>query len=278
MTSVTILGRGLHSGRPTSVTLAHGPREIFLHTARGSAALSDCVVRGLDRGVRVGERSGAFEVESVEHLFAALGAWSVRRGMDISVEGDEIPLVDGAAARFAEALVELKPPRDAPSLVVAGPGRVDVGESTYEFEPGSRPAVNVEVDFAVPRIGKERAGWDGSFEAFVSDIAWARTFGFRREADKLFARDRALGADPCAVMVLDDDGAVEPPGLSARHGEFARHKLLDLVGDLYAFGGPPLGVVRARRPGHRATHRAVALALEKGFLARSESTERPGAW
>jgi len=79
-------------------------------------------------------------------------------------------------------------------------------------------------------------------------------------------------------MVLGDDGDVEAPALPARHGEFARHKLLDLIGDLYAFGGPPLGVVRARKPGHRATHHAVALALEKGFLARSESAERPGAW
>jgi UDP-3-O-[3-hydroxymyristoyl] N-acetylglucosamine deacetylase len=137
--------------------------------------------------------------------------------------------------------------------------------------------VDVEVDFRAPKIGKERAHWDGSFQGFLSDIAWARTFGFRREAGELFARDRALGADPIAVMVLDDDGGVEPPGLPARRGEFARHKLLDLIGDLYAFGGPPLGVVRALKPGHRATHQAVARALEQGFLTRSGSAGVPTA-
>lgn len=278
MTSVTISGRGLHSGRPSAVTLSNGNREIFIHTARGSAPLSECVVRGVDRGVRIGERNGAFEVESVEHLLAALGAWPARRCLDIFVEGDEIPLADGGAARFAEALLELGPPRDAPSLFVTEPGRIEVGDSSYEFEPGPRRLLDVEVDFAAPRIGRERAGWDGSFEAFVSDVAWARTFGFRREAEELFARSRARGADPRAVMVLGDDGGVEPPGLPARPGEFARHKLLDLIGDLYSFGGPPVGVVRAKRPGHRATHHAMASALKEGILAPSESAERPGAW
>jgi UDP-3-O-[3-hydroxymyristoyl] N-acetylglucosamine deacetylase len=260
------------------VTLSSGTREIFIHTAGGSAPLSECVVRGLDRGVRIGERTGAFEVESVEHLFAALGAWPARRGLDISIEGDEIPLADGGAARFAEALVELGPPRDAPPLLVTRSGRVEVGDSTYEFEPAPRRTLDVEVDFSAPRIGAERARWGGSFEEFVSDVAWARTFGFRRDAEALFARGRARGADPRAVMVLGDDGSVEPPGLPARAGEFARHKLLDLIGDLYSFGGPPVGVVRARRPGHRATHHAIALALKTGLLASSESAERPGAW
>jgi UDP-3-O-[3-hydroxymyristoyl] N-acetylglucosamine deacetylase len=261
-----------------SVTLALGSGAILFRTAKGSASLSDCVVRGVDRGVRIGARSGAFEVESVEHLFAALGAWSARRGVDISVEGDELPLADGGAARFTEALREIGPPADAPSFVVAAPGSIDIGDSTYEFEPGLGRIVDVEVDFAAQRIGRQRAVWDGSFEAFVSDIAWARTFGFRREADELLARERARGADPGVVMVLRDDGSVEPPGLPARPEEFARHKLLDLIGDLYAFGGPPIGVVRARRPSHRATHHAVASALERGFLSRSESAVRPGAW
>lgn len=268
----------MHSGRTTSVTLTLAVGETVIHTARGSAPLSECVVRGVDRGVRIGERSGAFEVESVEHLFAALGAWPARRGLHISVEGDEIPLADGGAARFAEALIELRPPRDAPSLIVTDSGRVEAGDSTYEFEPAPRRTLDVTIDFAAPRIGTERARWEGSFEEFVSDIAWARTFGFRRDAEELFARGRARGADPHAVMVLGDDGSVEPPGTPARDGEFARHKLLDLIGDLYALGGPPVGVVRARRPGHRATHHAIALALEKGILARSESAERPGAW
>jgi UDP-3-O-[3-hydroxymyristoyl] N-acetylglucosamine deacetylase len=69
-------------------------------------------------------------------------------------------------------------------------------------------------------------------------------------------------------MVLEDGGGVEPPGAPARPDEFARHKLLDLVGDLYLYGGPPRGTLRATRPGHGATHRAMTEALDRGIVGR----------
>jgi UDP-3-O-[3-hydroxymyristoyl] N-acetylglucosamine deacetylase len=240
--------------------------------------LSACAVRSADRGVRIGPREGGFDVESVEHLFAALGAWQVRRDLDIHVTGGEVPLADGGAARFAAAVASLNPPRARSPLRVVQSGKVEIAESIYAFEPGPEPILAVEVHFEARAIGTERASWDGSFERFVSDVAWARTFGFRRDAADLLARGRALGADAHAVMVLDDEGRVEPPDAPARPSEFARHKLLDMIGDLYLFGGPPLGAVSAIRPGHAATHRAVALALERGLLAFGPSAETPGAW
>jgi UDP-3-O-[3-hydroxymyristoyl] N-acetylglucosamine deacetylase len=157
-------------------------------------------------------------------------------------------------------------------------GTVAVGDSVYVFEPGPRRRLEVEVVFDAPAIGTQRAEWNGTFETFVSDIAWARTFGFRRDATELSARGRARGANPDVVMILDDDGLVEPPGASARPSEFARHKLLDLVGDLYLFGGPPCGTVFAQRPGHAATHRAVAVAIGRGILERRGSVETPRPW
>jgi UDP-3-O-[3-hydroxymyristoyl] N-acetylglucosamine deacetylase len=150
-------------------------------------------------------------------------------------------------------------------------GVVELGTSSYAFRPGATVALEVEIDFAEAAIGIQRAAWGGDAESFVADIAWARTFGFRRDGPALMRAGRAGGVDPSVVMVLDEAGAVEPPGLPARPGEFARHKLLDLVGDLYLFGGPPIGEVRATRPGHAATHRAVAEALERGILARDRN-------
>lgn len=228
--------------------------------------------------MRIGPPEGAFEIESVEHLFAALGAWPVSRGLELRVTGGEVPLADGGAARFAEAVSALDPPRGSTRLMIARAGTVEVGESTYAFEPGPEPTLAVEVHFEARNIGTERASWDGSFDRFVSDLAWARTFGFRRDAHAMFAEGRALGADPRAVMVLDDDGRVEPPAAPARPSEFARHKLLDMIGDFYFFGGPPRGAVYAKKPGHAATHRAVAAALEKGLLVSGPSAEMPGAW
>jgi len=269
---IRIEGPALHSGRDACVTLRRRAGGVVLSTDLGSTPLAECVVRSADHGVRIGNPARGVEVESVEHLFAALGAFRVHGGLEIRVEGGEIPLTDGGAKVFADAVASLALPPEPAPLVVVARGRVDVGPSSYVLEPGSLPTIDVEVDFDAPEIGIQRADWNGRSEDFVSEIAWARTFGFRRDAAELFARGRARGASPEAVMVLDDRGRVEPPGAPARPSEFARHKLLDLIGDLYLFGGPPLGSIFARRPGHAATHRAVHAALKKGLLRRGASS------
>ena len=131
----------------------------------------------------------------------------------------------------------------------------------------------VEIEFDCPAIGVQRATWDGTPERFASELAPARTFGFRKQYDELRAMGRARHVDPRSVIVLEGDGTVIGPGTPPTDGEFARHKLLDLLGDLYLFGGPPLGRMSARRPGHRANHQAVRQALEYGLLERVTSVE-----
>jgi len=237
-------------------------------SGRGEARIDELRVVRSDYGVRVRCERIGFEVESVEHLFAALGGLSIRAGVTMEVDGPEMPLLDGAALAFVSALEGLSPPREPPRLRVLRDGVVRVGESVYEFLPGDGIALDVEVAFDAPRIGRQSASWTGSASTFVGEVAWARTFGFRRDADALRRSGRARDVDPLAVMVLDDDGAVEPPGEEARPAEFARHKLLDLVGDLYLFGGPPHGTVRANRPGHGATHRALIEALERRIVGQ----------
>jgi UDP-3-O-[3-hydroxymyristoyl] N-acetylglucosamine deacetylase len=225
-----------------------------------------------DYGVAVGSPDGGPSIDSVEHLFAALGGLGVRRGVFIEVRGGEVPLVDGAAAAFCEALVALDVPPSSPTLAVLRGGTITVGAATYAFSPapaaGPSTTVDVAIDFVEPAIGRDQAAWDGTPRAFVRDIAWARTFGFGSEGAAMLAGGRARGADLGAVMVLDGEGRVMRPGLPARPGEFARHKLLDLVGDLYPFGGPPRGHLRASRPGHTATRAAVAAAIEQGLLGK----------
>lgn len=265
---VRLSGLGLHSGSLCVVRLSRAEGPVVFRTALGDARVDELQVVRSDRGVRVRSERTALDVDTVEHLFAALGGLSLRSGVAIEVDGPEMPLLDGAALAFARALAELSPPPSPPALRVLHEGVVNVGASSYALSPGDGVALEVEVSFDAPRIGTQMASWRGSAESFVTDVAWARTFGFRRDADALLRSGRARAVDPTAVMVLDDTGAVEPPGEPARPGEFARHKLLDLVGDLYLFGGPPRGTVRATRPGHAATHRAVTQALARGILGK----------
>lgn len=263
---VVLRGRGLHSGALAEVRLTRTAGPIVFRTPHGDATREELDVVRADHGVRVRCGKNWLDVDGVEHLFAALGGSSVHAGVAIEVTGGEVPLLDGAASAFARAITELGAPGDAPPLSVARADVVHVGDSSYRFSPGPMSELEVKVQFDAPRIGEQHAHWDGLAESFLRDVAWARTFGFRADREALHAAGRARGADPEAVMVLDQEGSVEPPGLPARPGEFARHKLLDLVGDLYLFGGPPRGTIHATRPGHRATHRAVREALERGIV------------
>jgi UDP-3-O-[3-hydroxymyristoyl] N-acetylglucosamine deacetylase len=263
-TSQTLRGVGLHSGNPCTVTFARSEGPVVLCAALGALPVRELAVRRADHGVEV--FAPGLSIDSVEHLFAALGGLGICRGVAVEVEGGEVPLLDGGAVALCRALRAIGATPDPARLVVAHADEIRIDESTYAFSPSDGTQVAVVVDFDAKQIGVQLATWDGTAEGFVREIAWARTFGFRRDAAALAAAGRARGVDPKVVMVLGDDGSVEPPGPPARQGEFARHKLLDLVGDTYLFGGPPRGTLHATRPGHAATHRALALALERGIL------------
>jgi UDP-3-O-[3-hydroxymyristoyl] N-acetylglucosamine deacetylase len=264
--SRVIRGKGLHSGRDCAVTLLRTDGRVSIGVGSHALPVEDLGVARTDLGVTVNSRE--WSIDTVEHLLAAFGGLGVRCGVRAIVEGGEVPLADGGSTLFCDAISALSPPTDPSMLVVSREGEVVVGESRYSFRPADACAIQVSIEFAARGVGSGVARWDGRATSFVSDIAWARTFGFRSQAQALVAAGRARGADSESVMILDDDGNVEPPGRAARDGEFARHKLLDLVGDLYLVGGPPRGEILAQRPGHTATRAALARAMEAGLVTR----------
>ena len=222
---------------------------------------------------------GSARLETVEHLFAALAGAGVRRGLTVSIEGGEVPLADGGAARFFDLVRGLVPggagvPAEPPSLRIVRAETVTCGASVYRFLPPQRGAAasetRVEVHFvalAAAARFDQRAVWSGDADDFRAHIAPARTFAYARDVDELARLGLARHVDPESVVVLPEGGAAAFSGARpAADDEPARHKLLDLIGDLYLHGGPPAGTVRVERPGHRATHAAVAEAFRRGAL------------
>lgn len=263
---IELRGLALHAGCETAATLARRAGPIALARAGREVPLGELSVARADRGVALA--GGGLEVDLVEHLAAALGALGIRRDLLVTVDGPELPLLDGGAARWFDALATLDLSPSPPSLVVAERATLRAGESTYRFEPADAVEIEVDVSFAHPMAGDRRAAWSGDARDFRERIAPCRTFGFAREAEALARAGRARGVDRNAVLVLTDDGVLDgcaPP----RPGELAGHKLLDLVGDLALHGGPPRGRIVAERPGHAATHAAVRAALAQGILARA---------
>lgn len=227
-----------------------------------------CVVRS-DSGVQLASVDGALKVDLVEHLLAALAGLRIHSGIAIEVNGPEVPVLDAASGAWAAMLKELAIESMPPRLRVTKPARIEVDGSSYEFRPSGTVDVSVEVDFSRQGLGQETARWDGSAESFLAEFAPARSFGFLADYASLRESGRAAGATGSPILVFDSAGRRIDSGPPAQVGELARHKLLDLLGDFYLCSGPPLGRVRAARPGHSRNIRAARRALELGIMAPS---------
>ena len=264
---ILFTGRGLHTGAAVSLRVVREPGAVRLRRGAAEARIAELVADGSARSTTVSTRDGRLSLRTVEHLFAALGSLSIRDGAVVELDGPEVPLVDGGARAFVDGLLSLGVGPSPPTLRIVRSGVIDVGASRYELEPPEHAAdvrVEVEVDFDDVRL-ERHARWNGDAADFRERIAPARTFGFEQEVDELMARGLASHVAPESVVVVARDGILSA-GRPFRSDEPARHKLLDLVGDLYAHGGPPLGHVRAIRPGHASTHEAIGRALASGVL------------
>jgi UDP-3-O-[3-hydroxymyristoyl] N-acetylglucosamine deacetylase len=260
---VVLEGRGLHTGAAARVVLRTRSGALCFRTER-DVPLREARVVETDRAttIEIDDR----RVATVEHLLAAFGGLGVHQGVSIEVLGPELPLLDGGARSYCEALRELGAEGGRGEMEVARDGEVRVGGSSYTFERGDAPRLHVTIDFPDAPLGRE-AHWDGDPGDFVQRIAPARTFAFASEVLELARRGLASHVTPESVVVVG-----EREVLSSGHpfvpDEPARHKLLDLVGDLFLYGGPPRGTVRAHRPGHGANRAALEEAFERQIVRR----------
>lgn len=273
MAVVRLEGQGLHTAARAAVRLERRDGPLALRTNDGQLhALEDVRVVDTTRSTTIATPDGLLRVATVEHLFAAFAGLGVHDGVTITFEGPEVPLLDGGARAFAEALRALRAPSRPPKLHVVKAGRIAVDASIYDFsvapnhmQNACMSSLDVEVDFASPLLSRT-ARFDGDATDFLARIAPSRTFGFEHEVAMLLERGLASHVSPESVVVVGPD-RVFSAGAPFTADEPARHKLLDLLGDLFLYGGPPRGHVSAFRPGHAATHRAMQRALDEGLVA-----------
>lgn len=261
---VIVEGVGLHGGVPARVTLRARPGPLALVADGVEARIDQLEVVSTARATTVQPRGAAVRVGTVEHAFAALAAFGVYDGVSVAIDGPEMPLLDGGAVAWCEALARLGVSRGGPRVRVARAAVLDVGPSRYELSPARAVDVQVRLEIDDRRIAPD-ARWLGNPDDFVARIAPARTFAMAHEIEELLRRGLARHVDPACVVVIGPD-AIHHAGRPFEADEPARHKLLDLLGDLYLHGGPPLGRVRAFRPGHAASARAFRRAVEEGIF------------
>ena len=196
---------------------------------------------------------------TVEHLLAALAGVGITAAT-LLVEGEEIPLLDGSAQPWVEAIAEVglqalgERPAPAP---LAAPITLQQGQSFVTALPSDRLRLGAAIEFPQPAIGRQVFSLTLTPARFVAEIAPARTFGFKDQVDQLLAAGLIKGGALDNALVCDGDTWLNPPLRFA--DEPVRHKLLDLLGDL-ALAGLPQAQVFAFRGSH-GLHTALARSL-----------------
>ena len=252
---VTLSGPTIHSAGSATVRLSrHDGPVTFTVAGVNIPAVVENVV-STDRTTTLGLRGRT--VSLVEHLLAALRIAGFHHGVLIDVSGPELPILDGSALPWLEAIANLGDPPPAPEpLRLRQPVEVRVGDSHARAEPG--PAMlRCLVAYDHRAIGRQ--SWEGRWDdddAFRA-LAAARTFGFMAEAEALRSRGLALGAVLEHAIVFADDGPMSPLRFA---DEPVRHKALDAVGDLTLLGCPIAATVTITRGSH-ALHHALVQAL-----------------
>lgn len=291
---VRLTGVGLHGGEPTTLIVrpAASVDEPLSFASRDQAGklthacLHELVVMRADHGVQVmlaprasagspQDRDGASRprIDLVEHVLAAIGGLGLFRGVVLEVVGGEVPLLDGGAREMCAALSTLSLAPSALPGTIVHRFEADVDGAHFRIIPDDTASVAVTTSFAHPAIGEHTVSFAFDPSDFVKRLAPARTFGFLRDHAVLLARGRARGVDPRAVLVFDDEGPL-PACAPTTGDEPARHKLLDLLGDMTLFGGPFRGRFEASRPGHARTHRFLEAAFRAGALRSTEGRWR----
>ena len=266
----SLRGVALHSGAEVEVRIRPAPADagvVFVRTdLPGSPRIPADAAHLSTRERRtalVGERGA--EVHTVEHLLACCTGLGIDN-LEVSVSAAELPGMDGSAKPFADLLlslgpVDLKVARreivvDEPVAVAAGQ---DISLVAFPDDRGFK--VSYTLDYRPhPFLGVQHVSFAIDAETFLRDIAPARTFVLESEAAALREKGLGQGATPQNTLIVGVAGVVD--NVPRWPDEFARHKVLDLLGDLFLAGADLVGHVHAHRTGHAANLKLVERIVE----------------
>lgn len=279
---VELEGIGLHLGKTVHLRLVPAPPHSGIHFVRVDAEeavrikASYSNIVSTKRSTNI-EKNG-YEIHTIEHLLSVLHALKIHN-VDIEIDGPECPIFDGSASYYFEKMAEAGIEEQeaeveyiffTKSFHFVDP---DTG-SKYQYIPSDKLILHSLLDFPGNSIGKQFAKLE-SFENYKEEIAPARTFAFVKELELLQQAGLIKGGSiENAVVFAEKEYSAEALNDLARKFKFdgdyvtegqiinkgglrfnnepARHKLLDLLGDLYLAGGPVKGEIIAEKPGHKS--------------------------
>lgn len=282
--SVSISGIGLHTGKSSTLTFKPAPIKYGIRFKRVDLTNSPEILADIDhvsdisRGTTIAV-NGA-EIRTVEHVLAALAGCEIDN-IIVELTTNEPPVIDGSAKPFVEILFEAGfEEQDAPKDYLVIEQTVHYSDEKNEVDIVALPLndfkMTVMIDYKNPALGSQYTGLFNLQEEFAEEFAPARTFCFLHEVEDLYNQGLIKGGKfENAVVIVDrditqgeleelmkklgiedtvvlgDNGILNNNQLRFKN-EPARHKLIDLIGDLALIGAPIKGHILAARPGHKA--------------------------
>ena len=264
--AVTCEGLGLHSGQPVKMRIrpaAAGSGIVFIRTDIGNCEIRAVAANtaATSHATTLG-RNGA-EVGTVEHLLAAFAGLNIDNAV-VELDDAEVPIMDGSAGPFIRLIAGAgirTQDRQQPMMKITRPVFVREGDKQIAVWPAETPAISCFIDFDHPLLREQGLRYAPSEDAFLREVADARTFGFVSDVKALQANGLARGASLENAVALAGDSVLNTEGLRYRD-EFVRHKVLDLIGDFALVGMPVLGHIVAHKSGHALNARMVSRLLD----------------
>ena len=273
------VGVGLHSGQRVELTLRPAQPDTGIVFRRVDLPepveipISAAAVTDTRMASTIGP--GGAEVHTVEHLMSAIAGLGIDN-IYVDITAEEVPILDGSSSSFVFLLqsagIELQ---KAPKRFIRIKSPVEVREGEGQslkwarFDPYHGFKLRFEIDFAHPAVDStgQCVEFDMGLDNYTRDIARARTFGFTKDVEMLRNNGLALGGGLDNAIVMDDYKVLNSDGLRY-DDEFAKHKILDAIGDLYLIGKPILGAYSAFRSGHGLNNK-----LLRAMMAQPETWE-----
>jgi len=265
--SISCTGVGLHSGQPVTLTIRPASPDtgiVFVNrNGHAGASLAATVKHLVPTELCTAISGNGFQVKTIEHVLAALAGLNVDN-VYVDVDAGEAPVMDGSSAPFVRLIRSaglVSQNKRQPYLKMTRPLEVVDGPRRIRIEPSSTPRITYSIQYDHPLIHTQTYAYEYSADAFESEIAEARTFGFLEEVEALWARGLGRGGSLDNTVVLSKDGVLNESGLRFAD-EFVRHKVLDLIGDFSLLGVPFIGHLIADRSGHALHTKLVKQILD----------------
>ncbi len=273
----SVSGIGLHTGCLSTLTFKPAPPDTGIVFRRVDLAGAPIIPATLDHVLNTSLRTaigvGTAEVNTVEHVLAALVGLGIDNAL-VEVDAPETPGADGSALPFVKALRKAgltEQDRPRRYYEILDPVRHRHEDALMTIEPSDGFRISMTISFDHPAIGTQLASFAITPEVFEREIAPARTFGFLCHMRSLMSQGIIQGVSLENSVVIGDEGVLNDD--LRFPDEFVRHKILDLMGDLYLLGRPLRGHVTAAKTGH-ASHVAFSRRLRQQ-AARLPRLARP---